>query len=227
MSKFSDNFSQWRKKIGRSLRGAMWTFSKFFIFLCKRLSLNFIYKLGSSIGRLTYYIALKIAKNFSVIMVQSFLEVIHFVNNPSLFNNIKIEGKKFLDKALEKNQGVIALSAHFGNFPLISLKLVKEGYKINAVARPMRDRNVERYIQNLREESGIKTIYSLPRRECVSKMIKALRNNEVVMIHMDQNFGSTGVWVKFFGKLAATPVGPVVLALRTKAMEITTIPRGY
>ena len=40
---------------------------------------------------------------------------------------------------------------------------------------------------------------------------------------MDQNFGTGGVWVKFFGKLAATPVGPIILALRTNA----TIVPGY
>jgi len=44
-----------------------------------------------------------------------------------------------------------------------------------------------------------------------------LRNNEIVVIQVDQNFGTGGVWVKFFGKLAATPVGPITLALRTKA----------
>ena len=218
----------------------MWPFSKFFIFLCKRLSLNSIYRLGSSIGRATYYMAFshrkialdslsvafpevslkrrkKIARDFSVIMVQSFLEVIHFASNYSLFNNIEIEGREFLNKALEKNQGVIALSAHFGNFPLISLKLAREGYKINVVVRPMRDGDVEDYAQDLRTKAGVNTIYSLPRGQCVANMIKSLRNNEIVIIHMDQNFGTTGVWVKFFGRLAATPVGPVVLALRTNA----------
>jgi KDO2-lipid IV(A) lauroyltransferase len=39
-------------------------------------------------------------------------------------------------------------------------------------------------------------------------------------MQMDQNFGSTGVWVKFFGKLAATPVGPITLGLRTKAVLV-------
>ena len=241
MNRFSGNFSRWGKEIGRILRRQVaWSFSKFFIFLCKKLSLKSIYKLGSSIGRLTYYMAFshrrialdslsiafpeaslerreKIARDFSVIMLQSFLEVIYFANNPSLFNNIKIEGREFLDKALEKKRGIIALSAHFGNFPLISLKLAREGYKISAVVRPMRDRNVEEYVQNLRTEGGVKTIYSLPRRQCVVNMVRSLRNNEIVIVHMDQNFGTTGVWVKFFDRLAATPVGPIVLALRTRA----------
>jgi len=200
MNKFSANFSRWKKERARVLRRVMWSFSKFFIFLCKRLSLNSIYRLGGNIGKLVYYMAFSHRK----IALDS-------------FNNIEIEGREFLNKALEKNQGVIALSAHFGNFPLISLKLAREGYKINVVARPMRDGDVEDYAQDLRTKAGVNTIYSLPRGQCVANMIKSLRNNEIVIIHMDQNFGTTGVWVKFFGRLAATPVGPVVLALRTNA----------
>lgn len=39
-------------------------------------------------------------------------------------------------------------------------------------------------------------------------------------MQMDQNFGTGGVWVKFFGQLAATPVGPIVLALRTQSAVV-------
>jgi KDO2-lipid IV(A) lauroyltransferase len=48
-------------------------------------------------------------------------------------------------------------------------------------------------------------------------IINALAKNEIVIILMDQNFGTGGVWVKFFDKLAATPTGPIILSLRTKA----------
>ncbi|MBU1905372.1 MAG: lysophospholipid acyltransferase family protein, partial [Candidatus Omnitrophica bacterium] len=46
---------------------------------------------------------------------------------------------------------------------------------------------------------------------------EALRNNEAVFLPLDQNFGSGGVFVDFFGKKAATAIGPVVFARRTKA----------
>ncbi|MBU2251327.1 MAG: lysophospholipid acyltransferase family protein, partial [Candidatus Omnitrophica bacterium] len=76
------------------------------------------------------------------------------------------------------------------------------------------------YIHTLRTAAGVKTIFSYPRRECVNGIIRALANNEIVLMQMDQNFGTGGVWVKFFGKLAATPVGPVVLALRTQSSVV-------
>jgi KDO2-lipid IV(A) lauroyltransferase len=81
----------------------------------------------------------------------------------------------------------------------------------------MRDTKAGSYLHDLRTNAGVKTIYSYPRKACVSSIVKALRDKELVIIQMDQNFGTGGVWVKFFGELAATPVGPIVFALRTGA----------
>jgi KDO2-lipid IV(A) lauroyltransferase len=68
-----------------------------------------------------------------------------------------------------------------------------------------------------RSRLGIKTIYSQPRNTCVNTTIESLRNNELVFIPIDQNFGTSGVFVNFFGTKAATATGPVVLAQRTGA----------
>jgi KDO2-lipid IV(A) lauroyltransferase len=102
----------------------------------------------------------------------------------------------------------------------MSVKLAQQGYMVNFLTRPMRDEGAGEYLHNLRENAGVKTIFSYPRKECVSNIIKALGNNEIVIMQMDQNFGSSGVWVKFFSKLAATPTGPVTVALRTEAAII-------
>jgi KDO2-lipid IV(A) lauroyltransferase len=228
-----------KKKFLRRLAGvvSLKTFASF----NRILSLNGIYLLGNFLGKFTYLLVSrhrraaleslkiaypelslrerkKIAKEFFIFMVQGSLELLYFLKNASaLDNNVDIEGREYLDQALSRNKGVIILTAHLGNFPLMGLKLVREGYKINIIARPMRDKRSGDYIHRLRTEAGVKTIFSYPRKECVNQTIRVLRNNEIVMIQMDQNFGTGGVWVKFFGKLAATPVGPIVFALRTQA----------
>ena len=69
----------------------------------------------------------------------------------------------------------------------------------------------------MRTKAGVKTIFSYPRKASVFGTLKVLQNNEVVVMQMDQNFGTGGVWVNFFGKLAATPVGPIVLGSRAQA----------
>jgi len=146
------------------------------------------------------------------------LELLAFVERPNLLDEyITIEGKENLQKALKRNRGVIGLTGHFGDFPLMCLKLAKEGFKVNVMARPARDARMDREITQIRTRCGVGTIYSYPRREAVRKSLEVLKKNEILVIQMDQNFGTGGIGVYFFGKKAATPKGPVVLGLRSGA----------
>lgn len=160
----------------------------------------------------------KTAKDFFIFMAQGGFELLHYLyHRDKIKGSGKIQGREHLDKALAKGKGVILVTAHYGNFPLMSLRLAVSGYRVNFVARPMRDVYAENHFHKLRTNAGVKSISAYPRRQCVAAIISALAKNEIVIIQMDQNFGTGGVWVDFFGKLAATPTGPIVLSLRTKA----------
>ena len=151
---------------------------------------------------------------------QGMVEMLYFLSHPQVAHEkISFEGREHLDFALAQGNGVVAVTAHFGNFPLMMLACALEGYKTNSIIRPMRDLKVEEFFQRKRTESGLNTVYAVPRRECVNNSLKALRNNEILFIPLDQNFGSDGgVYVDFFGQKAATATGPVVFAKRTKAL---------
>ena len=160
----------------------------------------------------------KIAKDCFVFMAKSAVELIFLMDRPHLIRRkVRLVGKEYLEGALAKGRGVILVSAHFGNFPLMLARLSIEGYKTAGIMRFMRDEQVEKILMRKRTRLGVKTIYSQPRKECVEKSIRSLRNNEVLFIPLDQNFGSGGVFVNFFGRKAATATGPVVLARRTQA----------
>ena len=131
-----------------------------------------------------------------------------------------IIGKENLDKALVDGRGVILVSAHFGNFPLLLGRLAVDGYRVGGIMRPMHDDKVEKIFLKKREKFGVRTIYSQPRNECVNNTISALRDNELIFIPIDQNFGTGGIFVNFFGEKAATATGPVILAQRTNAALI-------
>ncbi len=220
-----------------------WIFTRLLTSFSGSISLELNYKLGRLLGQIAYLavrrhrrISLeslkiafpdmpawqrkKISRDFFIFMAQGSFELLHILKNPRQLANIRVEGKEYLDQALKAKQGVILLTAHIGNFPLMSLKLAKQGYNVHFVTRPMRDEKASDYIHKLRTAAGVKTIFSYPRRECVNAIIRALADNQIVIMQMDQNFGTGGLWVKFFGKLAATPTGPVVLALRTKAAVV-------
>jgi len=131
---------------------------------------------------------------------------------------VRVRGIENLNNALAKKRGVIAVTAHFGNFPVMQFKLACEGYEINSIIRRMRDPLANKFFLKKRNEWGVKTIYKEPRTACVSSSIKSLKNNEILFILLDQNFGTGGVFVNFFNRKAATATGPVILAQRTNAV---------
>ncbi len=164
-----------------------------------------------------------IKKNFRS-MGKSMIELAYFLAHPQwVLDRVSIEGKEHLDAAMAKGKGAVAVTAHFGNFPLLMLRCAKEGYETNCIMRPIRDEKLEKFLYKKRKDAGFKTIYAIPRKQCVVNSLKALRKKELIFIPLDQNFGSGGgVHVDFFGQQAATATGPVVFALRTGAPILLT-----
>ena len=160
----------------------------------------------------------QITRDCFTFMAKSAVELMFLFDKPSILKKrVTLVGKENLDKALASGCGVILVSAHFGNFPLLLGRLAVEGYTSGGIMKPMHDKRVEEIFLEKRKKFGVKTIYSQPRNVCVNSTIQALRNNELVFIPIDQNFGTGGVFVNFFGRKAATAAGPVVFAQRTGA----------
>jgi len=154
-------------------------------------------------------------------MAKSAGELLYLIHKPDFGRRIvRIRNREILDRALRSGRGVILVSAHFGNFPLMLAKLSLEGYKTSVIMRPLKEGRVEEIFEAERGRIDVETILSLPRRACVENAIRSLRNNRALLIPLDQNFGSGGVFVDFFGNKAATAIGPVVLARRTGAVIV-------
>ncbi len=163
----------------------------------------------------------QIARDSFMEMAKGGVELMYLMDKPHLIKErVSFKNLRFLTLALERGKGAILVSAHFGNFPFILARLSLEGYKTGGIMRPMRDARVEQTFEKKRKRLGIRTIYSQPRRVCVETTIRSLRSNEMVFIPLDQNFGTGGVFVTFFGRKAATATGPVVLAKRTGAAVV-------
>jgi KDO2-lipid IV(A) lauroyltransferase len=130
---------------------------------------------------------------------------------------VKLEGKEHLDHALKEGNGVIGLTAHFGNFPLMAVRLVNEGYSLSLVARDPENLKIARMVTSASDKAGMESIPDKPRMTCVSRCLKVLKGNRILLMQIDQNAPATACWVDFFGYLVPTFKGPFIFSLRTGA----------
>ena len=118
------------------------------------------------------------------------------------------------DELLAKGKGVIALSAHLGNWELGAGALAQRGYPFNVVALWQPDPKLNELYQSYRTNRGVRPIqFGRAARECIA----ALRRGEIVAVLGDRDYTGGRQTVNFFGQPARLPDGPAKLALTTGA----------
>lgn len=146
------------------------------------------------------------------------IAVMHW-SKQRILSTIVLEGEEHIKRAREQGKGVLALSAHLGSFTLIGARLAAAGYPFSVVVKQPPDHRFARAADDYRAQVGVQTISAKPRREAVRGILKALRENRVVLVIADE-FKSGDVMVDFFGLQAPAPRGPATLALRTGAVTL-------
>ena len=157
-------------------------------------------------------------KNISRDIVEVGLSCVSPSDQSFLKKNISVQGIENLDNALKKGKGVIAISAHLGNFPSISAKMATLGYPFSLIFKDPKNIYLLNTFQGWRNHLGIGFIPYKPRHRCASESLKVLKKKGIIMLLIDQNPRKKyGVYVEFFGHQLPTHSGPIVLALRTGA----------
>jgi KDO2-lipid IV(A) lauroyltransferase len=128
------------------------------------------------------------------------------------------QGWEHLDTALSKGKGVIAISAHFGNWDLAGALLGSHGLPVYAVADTFKPKKMDDLINGTRERYGTKIIKL--ETGSLKQIFTALKHNEIVLLLLDRPQPNEGVPVQFFGETAWLPEGPAAIALKTKASLI-------
>ncbi len=131
--------------------------------------------------------------------------------------NIKIENIHYFDEALSKGKGVIALSAHLGNWELGGVVVALSGYPFWAVALPHKHKAVDNFFNFQRESKGMRVI---PLGKAVRQCLSVLKDNQVLALAGDRDFTERGTVLDFFGKPAFFPEGPAAFALKTGAVIV-------
>ena len=131
----------------------------------------------------------------------------------------RIEGEEYLKEALAKGKGVVGVSAHFGNFPLMLAGLTSAGYPVNTMIREQSNPGMERFFQELRRELKIAWIPKHPLSTSLKNSMKWLKKNGLFCILMDQHSGK-GVNVDFFGHSVLAAIGAATFARRMDSVAL-------
>ena len=127
---------------------------------------------------------------------------------------VRAEGLSFLESAYDEGRGVVAVSAHLGNFELMGTFLALKGFTVTVVAAPLYDPRLDALLLKNRVRGGLNVV---SRDRAVAAVLRALRKGHVVGLLVDQDTRGAGIAVPFFGRPARTPTGPAVLADRAGA----------
>ncbi|MFO0725181.1 MAG: lysophospholipid acyltransferase family protein [Myxococcota bacterium] len=125
------------------------------------------------------------------------------------------ESKACLDRVMAKGTGVVAVSAHFGNWELLPQRVARAGYLVGTVARENPNPYFDRWIVGLRERRGIKTIHR-GKTSSPKEILRILRSGGIFALLVDQKTRVRSVRVPFLGRPAETPVGPAELVLKAE-----------
>ncbi len=158
-------------------------------------------------------LARQVFKNFSLIIFELAWSL--SLDRRDFDKYFQINGLSNFKTAFKKNKGVLFVTAHIGNWELLSIVAVITGKKINVVFRPLDFLPLNKFLIDFRTRFGSELISF---RHSMRKMLSCLKKNEGVLVLMDQNVDwYEGAFVDFFDHRAATNKGLALLALKTGA----------
>ena len=137
-------------------------------------------------------------------------------SNEEVIAAMTSENLEGLDRLLQQGKGVIAITAHFGNWERMAQFYTAMGKPLAVVARDANAAGLNQLVNELRSKVGLEVIP----RGSGRQVLTTLRANRLVAILPDQNSGES--FLPFFGHPCGTVLGPGVLALRTGAPVVTS-----
>ncbi len=124
---------------------------------------------------------------------------------------IDVYGWENIEQALGLKRGLIIISGHIGNWELAGRYIAKMGLPINVVIKRLRNPFFNDYVNHTRQKDGIKIIY---KSKAMRPVLTALKNNEIIVMLIDQDAGRDGVALPFMNKKASVFTGFARLAER-------------
>jgi Kdo2-lipid IVA lauroyltransferase/acyltransferase len=123
----------------------------------------------------------------------------------------RLEGLEHVEEALARGRGAIAFTAHYGCWEAMAPYLSRLAPSA-IIVRPFDNPRLEAFMAGVRASGGGRIISN---HHALSDGLKALRENRLLGILVDQNFALGRLFVHFMGRPAATT--PIVSLLARRA----------
>ncbi len=130
-------------------------------------------------------------------------------------DQIVFRNKPEVVRALCSGRPVILLSGHFGNWEMAISIFGLFGFRMGLVARELDNPYLNRWFLRFRKYTGHRPI---PKLGGGGTMVKLLERGGSLAMLGDQDAGSSGMFVDFFGRKASTHKSIGLLALEYKAL---------
>jgi Kdo2-lipid IVA lauroyltransferase/acyltransferase len=129
-------------------------------------------------------------------------------------------GYEHILAGLDRGHGVLVLTAHIGNWEIGGLLLGGARHEVYVVYKPDRFPIVERWRQRLHRGGGVREIPVGASFLATVPVLRALQGNAIVAMQADRDFNNTGIAIRFFGRDAYFPRGPMTVAMATEATVV-------
>lgn len=137
---------------------------------------------------------------------------------------LTIVGKEHLERALAKDRGAVLALGHIGNWEMIPMILSLAGYEVSGIVKEQTMPEMDRLLNAIRGKRGLHTV---PKRSgALRQAYRALQDNHVLLILMDEYGGTGGYTVPFCGIPTSTSAGAAVLSRRTGAPCLKAVIRS-
>ncbi|MFH1996654.1 MAG: lysophospholipid acyltransferase family protein [Candidatus Omnitrophota bacterium] len=157
-------------------------------------------------------IARSVFRNFAKYLVDFFRY--KQINNEYFDRLVEVKGAENIDQALARGKGVIALSAHIGNWELGGVTMSHIGHQVSAVVMVHLNKKIDEFFTRQRM---IGNLTPIPIGPSLKKCFYVLKKNNLLALLGDRDFSTSGMRVDFFGKEALIPTGPAVFSQATGA----------
>ncbi len=131
-----------------------------------------------------------------------------------LLDIVVFENEDIIKEVQARGKGTIFVGGHFGNWEYAGGAVSFSGYPLTYIVAKISNDYLDKKVNEHRRSTGIEV---LSKGMSVRGVLKALKQNGLVSILMDQDAGKRGIFVDFFNRKCSTPIGPASIALKTGA----------